>query len=99
MVHDSAVRDDPAVRSPDIGAITLAMQQAIDAMVYACEKRGLRATSMDMRDALAAAMPFLCVNTTREQVIDFLRSQYPSSYPREYLENQFDIITSAVENA
>ncbi len=42
-----------------IKPLTLAMQQAISAAVYACEKRGLRATSMDMRDALEAAMPFL----------------------------------------
>ncbi len=38
------------------------MDQAISAAVYACEKRGLRATSMDMRDALEAAMPFLAAN-------------------------------------
>jgi hypothetical protein len=69
MVHDSAVRDDPVVRSPDIGAITPAMQQAIDAMVYACQKRGLRATSMDMRDALEAVLPYLLPLGQRVEIV------------------------------
>lgn len=57
MVHDRAEQDVPQFRS--VNAVTPAMQQAIDAAVYACELRGLRANSIDMRDALEAALPLL----------------------------------------